>query len=616
MPASGASIVAVALGADADMTSLGAFARGGGGVVIPYVPGQKVSSAALDVLSAAYGVTLRDPEIELPPGLTQVTPSRMDPIRAGGETFVVARMSGGDSIDGSVRLRGRVANERFEQTYPIKILASTSSGNAFVPRLYAAAKIAELERTGGPASKLAAIELSKRFAVASRFTSLLVLESEAMMNAFGLERTRVAPSFTGEVGAQSSTADAEDEAQLEEEAKKDAEANEMAGGKLESSAGPGGGGFGRPMATTAGASPAPAKPSMDPRNPMAEAPADVDRSSRPAPKTRNRLDDDGWDAPSRDWGRRRGLVPMKKIYERKASFEMTNTLAAQNASKLLIAESALAATPDSRDKTVDLFALYSTSGRIGEAFELASKWAGRDALDPDALLARSDLAGRQGDRERAIRILGGLADVRPGDRSAQTRLAELHEAAGNRALACEHRIALADMATDDAKLVADAIRCANALGMTDLASLLRLDASAPVRTAIDKLLEQPAAMTNAVVRGDIQITAEWAGNVDLDIGLIDSKGRRTSWLGAGGKAQVSARDATTSRTETIGLNNALSGSYIVEVSRGSGDANVPVRGELTIKLVGETRKVPFLITGARAEVGTMRVYFTSRLVPL
>lgn len=631
MPPSGASIVAVALGADADMTSLGALARGGGGVVIPYVPGQKVSSAALDVLSAAYGVTLRDTEIELPPGLTQVTPARLDPIRAGGETFVVARMSSGDSIDGSIKLRGRVADERFEQTYPIKIVASTSSGNAFVPRLYAAAKIAELERTGGQTSKLASIELSKRFAVASRFTSLLVLESEAMMNAFGLERTSLAPSFTGEVTAQSSTADATNEAELDEEAKKESAEGALAAadslGDLGSANGVGGatrgpGGFaGAPPPSPAPTTASPAKPSRAaPMDPFESAPAaEAQSESKAAPKARRFDDDSPWGSPARDesWGRRRRLVAMKKIFERKASFEATNTLAVQNAPKLLLAESELSATPNSRDKTVNLFALYSTAGRIGEAQELTSKWAGRDALDPDALLARSDLAARQGDRERAIRILGGLADVRPGDRTMQTRLADLHEAAGNRALACEHRIALADMASDDAKLVSEAIRCANALGMTDLASLLRLDASTPVRAALDKLLEQAAPVANATVRGDIQASAEWTGGVDLDIGLIDAQGRRTSWLGAGGKAVVNSRDATSTRTETIGLTNALSGSYVVEIARASGtDVNVPVRGELTLKLAGETRKVPFLLTGTRAEVGTMRVFFTSRLVPL
>src|SRR5690606_2415819 len=88
LPPSDGSVVAVALGADADTPSLAALARGGGGVVVPYVPGQRVASAALDVLTAAYGVVLRDPVVELPPGLAQVTPARLDPILGGDETYV------------------------------------------------------------------------------------------------------------------------------------------------------------------------------------------------------------------------------------------------------------------------------------------------------------------------------------------------------------------------------------------------------------------------------------------------------------------------------------------------------------------------------------------------
>src|SRR5262249_24371965 len=133
----------------------------------------------------------------------------LDPIRAGGETLLVARMSGGREVSGTVKLRGRVAGERFEQTYPLKVLASGSAGNAFVPRLYAAAKVAELERPGGAAQEPTAIGLSKRSAVASRFTSLLVLESEAMFKAFGLDKGLAAPAFTGEHQAESSTARAE-----------------------------------------------------------------------------------------------------------------------------------------------------------------------------------------------------------------------------------------------------------------------------------------------------------------------------------------------------------------------------------------------------------------------
>ncbi|MDI1482600.1 VIT domain-containing protein [Polyangium sp. y55x31] len=623
LPGSDGSVVAVAMGADADLTSLAALARGGGGVVVPYVPGQKVSSAALDVLSAAYGVTLRDPEIELPAGLTQVTPARLDPIRAGGETFVVARMSSGDAIEGAVRLRGRVASERFEQTYPLKILATSSAGNAFVPRLYAAAKIAELENTGGAASKLAAIELSKRFAVASRFTSLLVLESEAMMNAFGLERTRVAPTFTGEVLAQSSNADAEGEEKAADEAKEEAEAS----AELDTR-GPEPSKKGGASAPAAAAAPFDAFDDSAAAPPPPAAPA-ATATAAPTPKPAPRaISGEGWGGGGRGdsgigrpgWRDQRPsqrLVPMRRIFERKGSFEALNTLASQNASKLLAAESALASTPDSRDKTVDLFALYATAGRLGEAQELTAKWSGRDALDPDALTARADLAARQGDRERAIRILGGLADVRPGDRATQTRLAKMHEASGNQALACEHRIALADMAPGEAKLVADAVRCANTLGMTELASLLKLDASETVRASIDKLLALPGPPPSSLLTGDIQVSAEWTGGVDLDIGLIDAQGRRTSWLGSPGKALLSARDVTSTRTEALGLVNTPSGSYVVEIARASGaDQNIPVRGELTLKLAGETRKVPFVLTGPRAEVGTMRVFFTSRLVPV
>ncbi len=616
LPAGDAAVVAVALGADADTTSLAALARGGGGVVVPYVPGQKVSSAALDVLGAAYGVVLRDPEVELPPGLTQVTPGKLDPIRAGGEAFIVARMSSGSEVSGSIRLRGRVAGERFEQTYPTTIVASTSAGNAFVPRLYAAAKIAELERIGADAQKPAVIELSRRFAVASRFTSLLVLESEAMFNAFGLERSSVAPVFTGETQAQSSSADAEGEAEEKPAEKAEINGFDVGGSTASPAKKPkramddafdgdfpgGGGGVGR------GSAGVPMAPPAATMAPPASRPAPESKVAGPADLSRDR-----WREPPPP--PRRRMVPMRRVFDRKASFEALNSLAQQNASKLVVAESALQTQPDSRDKTVELFALYSTSGRIGEAQELTAKWAGRDALDPEAIMARADLAARQGDRDRAIRILGGLADVRPGDKAPQVRLAELHEAANNLALACEHRIALADLAPGDAKLVADAVRCARNQGLVDLASLLKSDAGDKVRDAVDRLLiAQPAKVGD--LRGDVRVTAEWTGGADLDIALIDAQGRRISWLGSAGKGTVTARDVQSTRTEALALSGLPSGSYVLEITRVSGgDPGEFMRGDVTLQLVGETRRVPFTLSGARAEVGTVRVFFTSRLVP-
>ena len=649
MPPGDGAIVAVALGADADTTSLQAMARGGGGVVIPYVPGQKVSTAALEVLSAAYGVVLRDPEIELPQGLTQVTPSRLDPIRAGGESIIVARMAIDGDVTGSIKLRGRVSGERFEQTYPVRIVPTTNAGNAFVPRLFAAAKIAELERTGGELAKPMIVELSKRFAVASQFTSLLVLESQAMFNAFGLDRGSVAPVFTGEVAASSESADADGDGAADEKQESERDVSPSDKAKESKRAADDEGGFGLGMNGPSGASggSVAGAPKVAAEMPMASAAPMPAPTMGPPPATKPSPGKKGasvacppgdpfcfddlnkpqqptrrppsWDPPRP----RRPLVAMKRVFERRAGFEAVNTLVQDSVTKLAAAESALQGQPDSRDKTVALYALYATTGRIGEAQELTARWSGRDALDPDALLARADLAVRQGDRDSAIRILGGLTDVRPSDKVAQTRLADLFDAAQNPTRACAHRIALADIATTDAKIVAAAVSCARASGMAELADALRRDVDDKTRDALDKQISAQITAKPAVtaVRGDVQLTADWNSSADVDVALIDAQGKRMSWLGGtNSKVTISSLNATSTRSESLGFLGLGSGSYIVELTRAAGTdrgSNDVVRGELTVRMPGGgTRKIPFTLNGARAEIGTVRVFFESKLVPV
>src|SRR5207237_9209034 len=103
-----------------------------------------------------------------------------------------------------VHLCGKVGSTPFEQRYPMTVSATTSKGNAFVPRLWAAAKIHDLEEEADGASRKLAVDLSGRFHVASRYTSLLVLESDAMMQAFGLGRDERTALWTGETAAESS----------------------------------------------------------------------------------------------------------------------------------------------------------------------------------------------------------------------------------------------------------------------------------------------------------------------------------------------------------------------------------------------------------------------------
>ena len=135
--------------------------------MLPYAPGQSLSEAAYAVLGATYGDALTDVAVRLPEGLGSVAPARLGAIPAGGEVFVTARMNNLE-LAGDVVLTGRLGGRPFEQRYPVKLSASDARGNVFVERLYAAARIQDLERDGTDFAKKEAIGLSSRFSVASR----------------------------------------------------------------------------------------------------------------------------------------------------------------------------------------------------------------------------------------------------------------------------------------------------------------------------------------------------------------------------------------------------------------------------------------------------------------
>jgi len=88
---------------------------------------------------------------------------------------------------GSLVLAGTLGGQRYERTLPI---TSRSAKGASVGRAVARARIDELTRQGDPAFDADIIDLSKRFFVMTRKTSLLVLENDSMFSAFGITRTR------------------------------------------------------------------------------------------------------------------------------------------------------------------------------------------------------------------------------------------------------------------------------------------------------------------------------------------------------------------------------------------------------------------------------------------
>ncbi|HMJ10027.1 MAG TPA: VIT domain-containing protein, partial [Polyangiaceae bacterium] len=422
------TVTAVAVGADSDVDALAALARGGGGAVVPYVPGQTASRVAYTLLGATYGSALRDVRVELPQGLEEIAPQQLDSLLAGSESLLVARTDRAQ-IEGDLVLRGRLGKSQFERRYPLRIQLAESKGNAFVPRLFAATRILDLEREGSPLAKTEAVRLSRSFDVASRHTSLLVLESPAMFKAFGLDNSRHAPEFDAEELAISSESSSPETLA----AAKDASALEMDayGDDIQGTRGAGSGlsSLGRAANTAAPAAAMPA-PAPKPAGPRRSKAATQQAPAEEAEKKRERrplivADEAPWQPP------RPGFVPMRRVWQRAGAI-IPDRVTPKFASFAEVSrvESLHRNDPNRREHLKKLYVLSTVTGDLSRARSLAETWSSKEPLDPEALTARADLAAQNGDRELAIRILGSVLDVRPYDGKARERLARLERWAG------------------------------------------------------------------------------------------------------------------------------------------------------------------------------------------
>lgn len=127
------------------------------------------------------------PRLEIPANVTELQPRTLPNLRLGEEFVVVGKLSGNAPFN--VTLRGtldRIPYALVRQVTP----RAGSSATPFAQRLWAEARIRELQTSADPASLRELIETSKRFRVMSRETSWLVLETEQMFAEFGIPRSK------------------------------------------------------------------------------------------------------------------------------------------------------------------------------------------------------------------------------------------------------------------------------------------------------------------------------------------------------------------------------------------------------------------------------------------
>lgn len=555
LTADGTRITTVGVGQDADPVVLGQIARAGGGHYIPYVPGQRTSAAALDVLETTYGPSLTKVTLELPEGVEELTPAALPNVHAGQELLVAARMSG-ESARGDMVLRGKVGGEDFEQRYPLQLAASTSAGNAFVPRQWAGLRIESLALAGRGEDRDRIVALSKGYGVMSRETSLIVLESEAMFEAFGVDRSSPTLQWTGE---------------------EDVEEGSVTGAL--------------PVRSARTRTPSPQMRAPSPSAPRGGGGGSVGDI--------NGLDGLAESAMASGFGRgigasggiglgQLGGMPRARRV-RSAAIESAGDLPESVRNAIGVAEAALDENPHSRDAHRRLVRALSSANELERAETAARAWLERDQLDWEALTYLSDAVGRQGRRDESIRLLEGVVDLVPDEPKLHERLANGFDRAGDAAAACAHRIALANVSGYDDDEVANAIRCARATERSDLADRLLARVTERAREGVSEAAANDA--DDEPFRGQLTIEASWETSTDLDVSVITDEGTRIWWLG--GRTSV-VGDETGSRTgEKLGLQRLSNGRYQVEVSRSDPSDRAPVTGSLQIRAHGESRSIDF-----------------------
>jgi hypothetical protein len=286
----------------------------------------------------------------------------------------------------------------------------------------------------------------------------------------------------------------------------------------------------------------------------------------------------------------------RPVFDRKAAFEATEQLVARQRPRSLFAESALAPRPTAATRPWLYYALYATHRppRRGAGAHRALERP-RRARPRRARRPRRSRRPPGRSRARRKRILGGLADVRPGDKEpSSVRLAGCTKRPTNTAARVpgsprprRHR----------ARRCEPPRRCAALRGPSWPERAGRRDEA---HLRLDAVRQGPSVLVDAsprsrrpapVLAGDMQVSADWHGQRRSRSWRSSTpRDKRSSWMGAPAKVVATCATRAACAPRRSRLLGMPSGRYVVEVTRAGGRAgSAPVRGEITLTLNGRGR---------------------------
>lgn len=564
-------VTLVGVGGDTDEANVAAMTEGLAALRVELDPAMTTTGHALSVLSTLYGDLLTHVSVELPEGAQAVYPRAHEPIAPGDELVVTGRVDG--DLRGDLVVRGKLRGDDWSQTYPVELVAG-SSANGFLPKIWASARIRDLELSESD-EKGTIVGLSKRYGVLSRYTTLLALENEEMMKEYGVKKRRY-DSWDG------TEAVAKDES-------RGAEMPEM------------------PQMAREEESEAPAS---------APAPRPAKKKSAPRPRPTRSSSDMALDEAfggiggvgavqprSRRMGRRGRARQRIDLRLEPATLEAT----AWEKSNVERWKKRLASEPGNRTRTMRLIRAMHRAGQFTEARERIDAWIATNDRDPEALVQLAQWHSLQGDFDAALTQLANGVDVAPRGSWIQERAHRAYDSVGSEALACAHGVALRALQKRPEFDEDDILACPLATELAPWTEPTPTSTDAAARKAEIEAEMRRLGVANGdakgevSMRGNLQVEAKWEGSSDVDIIVIEPDGRALSWLSQ--RRRVDVGNVRGGNVERLALPVTRSrGTYEVMVVRASG--NAPVKGSLEVTFKGKKKVFPFRLDAAQK---TLRV---------
>lgn len=653
-PLAGTRVQAIALGARSDLLVLSALTKKTGGDLLRADAKDDLRGLVRELRLRAALPVARDVSLTLPDGMVYTHPDAISAVRPGETITLVGKLR--KPIHGPLTLRATAPDGRpVQDTIQVDLEAvpgPQASRRAHLPRTWAREEIEALTAGRGHSARAEIIDLSRQYTVLSRYTALLVLENDAMYREFNVVRQagrttgwtgKLGEAAPGPVTAGSAAASTpvaapkptappaelpDPDAAAEPTTRAETKDNKDIGGAREQQE------RAKGKADSADSLEGDAEKNLEDRRSRDEAgPAkeeeasiDLDTETKPADKA-NRADAPpaaepakAKKAPSRSessagdialddvgggggglsqsggYGRGRPAYRPRPVWKVSPGGPPTPGTLAQ-------IEGFRRSVEADRTSRSAHRKLVQAAIRAGapDAFTYARAWAEADPDHAPALLAVADLLAARSD-PAAPRAYGSAVEIKPFDKQLQGQLADAYASKGDLARSCAHRRALVSIDPARADFRVQLARCLAGQGRTDMAR----DALASSRARSAELSRALHELDLGALRplpppipghADLRATLRFTGPGDVDIAVVDPRGRRLSALRPD---DIKVLEAPGSETLTYG---AVRKSLAIEVSRISGTGSVT--GELTLRTPTVTRTYPFTLDQGSLRLATV-----------